>query len=246
MGLWEGLYDIPPVPPFPKFSNRHSGVPVSTTKMCFKENEWLVGCWIFHVCYEFKLSWPGCLWIAACAWCGCNVVWWGDTPGYSWTLLLGSVMIAPGSACSLLRCWMGTVILRKNVLFCWDSGWQWAAPGAWSVICLVCVLLCWSPQGPVSLWVTVWRCWAQAAVPLRAGAAPAGQPAGKSCGASKHEWLQAAAACMLRLERSSRGNCLCSGSLELRLLPGHSSSTFAGQPVYASWCLLPESLMWQG
>lgn len=44
MGLWEGLYDKPPVPPPPKFSNRHSGVPVSTTKMCFKENKWLVGC----------------------------------------------------------------------------------------------------------------------------------------------------------------------------------------------------------
>lgn len=42
--LWEGLHDKPPVTLFPEFSNRHSGALVSTTKICFEENKWLVGC----------------------------------------------------------------------------------------------------------------------------------------------------------------------------------------------------------
>lgn len=46
--------------------------------------------------------------------------------------------------------------------------------------------------------------------------------------------------CRQCLERSSMG-----GLLELRLLPGHSSSALAGQLVCASGCLFPESLILQ-
>lgn len=115
-----------------------------------------------------------------------------------------------------------------------------------SVICLVCVLLAGPhrPCQPVSncLMLLSLRC--STIENMGCTCQAAGQPAGKCCGDSEHEWLQVAAAFMLCIERSSRENCLCSGPLEVKLFPGHSSSTFTGQVDHASWCLLPERLRW--
>lgn len=80
----------------------------------------------------------------------------------------------------------------------------------------LCCLL--EPPGPGH---PVWNCLTLLSPSWRAGAVPVGQPGGLWGNLVVPASMSDCRQC---LERSSMGNCLFSGLLELRLLPGHSSS----------------------